>query len=54
MAISDVDLWYHDLNHERLLNNCKTNPDPYKMKSFIKKHFNKCFWYETLLKNSKQ
>ena len=37
MAISDVDLWYHDLNNERHLNNCKIKLNPYKMKSFIKK-----------------
>ena len=36
MAMSDVDLWYHDLNHERRLNNCKIKSNPFKMKRFIK------------------
>ena len=50
MTISDVDLWYHELKHERLLNNCKIKSKPYKIKSSIK-HFNKCFWHETLFKD---
>ena len=36
MAISDVDLWYHDMKHERLINSCKIKSKSYKIKSFIK------------------
>ena len=36
MAISDVDLWYHDLSHDGHSKRRKIKSNTYKMKSFIK------------------